>query len=158
MKVKIENSVLTVDLQELVDSLSKEEQRHFARHLVADKELFAAVLECVADESGLGHYFEDEESWWFGSDNVLELRQKLLPLMPAIARGAVQAALQQRDAAKAEAERYRSWAFKLYHAWPDDRWHTRPRGPEDWKPTFKPSDAVVDAFMAAPPGGAGDGS
>lgn len=145
MKAKLENGKVTIDLQDLIDTLSLDDCRDVARHVVADEYLFKAVLECVAK----GEYFTDDErgAWWFDERTVLEMRAKLLPLMPEIAREAVEAALHQRDEAKAESERHRRWAYQLYHAWPDAHWSARPRGPEDWHPTPRPKDAEIDAFM-----------
>lgn len=148
MKAEIKGGKITLDLYDLVHSLSLEECAEVARQVVADEHLFAAVLDCVVT----GSFFEDapDGHWWFDSRRVLELREKLLPLMPEIAREAVKAALHQRDEAKAEAERHRSWAYRMYHAWPDSHWSQRPKGPDDWKPTPKPSDAEIDALMTQP--------
>jgi hypothetical protein len=145
MKAKIENGKLTIDLQELVDSLDEAQRIELSRHLVADAELFRAVLECVAE----GQYFTDDDrgAWWFGRAKVLELRAKLMPLMPEVAREAVRAALDERRSAEAERDRYRRWSFAMHNEWPE--WRTRPEGPPEWEPTPAVSDADVDAHMAA---------
>lgn len=133
MKAKIENGKLTIDLPELLESLSEQERKEAARFLVAEPELFAAVLECVADESRFGHFFSDDPSgpWSFDTRCVLSLREKLMPLMPIIAREAVREALHQRDQAQADERRWHDWAWKLFHAWPKEEWHLRPKLP-DW--------------------------
>jgi len=149
VKAKIEKGKLTFDIQDLVDSLSKEDYANLCRYMVADRYLFAAVLECVADESRLGSFFSDDEDgeWWFGSEQTLELREKLLPLMPSIARRAVEQALYERNSAKAEAESYRNWAWRLYHNWPDAERESRPEGPGQWAPASLPSAEEVDQRM-----------
>lgn len=145
MRAEIKNGKIALDVYDLVQSLSEEDRAEVARQVVADEHLFAAVLDCVV----AGSFFEDAPGghWWFDSRSVLELREKLLPLMPEIAREAVKAALHQRDEAKADAERHRTWAYAMYHAWPDAYWQTRPRGPAEWKPTPKPSEAEVEALL-----------
>ena len=150
MKVTTSGFKLTIDLGDLVESLDKNDVVKLARLVAADKQLFAAVLECVASESRVGGYFADAEEgeWWFGSEALLELREKLLPMMPSIARGAVEAALQQRNSAKADQDRYRSWAFALYHAWPDSHFRTRPAGPPDWRPAADATTSEIDALMS----------
>ncbi len=128
MKAKIEKGVLTIELSEIVDALSRKDRKELARQLVADEELFAAVLECVADDSRWGHYFSDDEDglWSFDPRTVLTLREKLLPLMSTVARNAVHEALTQRNDAREEARRMSEWGWKLFHAWPESVWNQRP--------------------------------
>lgn len=138
MKVKIEKGVIQLDVGELVDAMSPEDKRRVARQLCADTHLIKAILEIVADqgESGYGHYFTDDEDgeWWFDSRTTLELREKLIPLMPVAAQQAVREALYQRDQAMAAERRTSSWAWKMYHAWPDEHWRDRPELPK-WEHT-----------------------
>lgn len=147
MKAKLVDGKVMIDLADLIDSLSLEECRDVARQVVADEHLFAAVLDCVKD----GDFFSDDArgAWWFDRRSVLDLRAKLLPLMPEIAREAVKEALRQRDEAKAESERHRTWAYRMYHAWPDAFWRDRPHGPGEWSPTPEPAPEAVDALFDA---------
>lgn len=136
MKARIENHKVHLDLTELVDGMSPEDKRLLARKLCADQYLIQAALEIAADDSasGYGHYFSDEDDgpWWFCSRTTLEIREKLLPLMPVVARQAVLEALRQRDAAIADCKRHSDWAWKMYHAWPrGSDWSSQPRLP-DW--------------------------
>src|SRR5258708_6832597 len=122
----IEKGVLKINLLNLVSSLDKHDHNELCKYLVADDNLWKAILECVSDDSRyFGHYFKDDEDgeWSFSSKTVLELREKLIPLMPEIARLSVREALQQRNEAVAESERYKKWAWRMYHTWPD---HYRP--------------------------------
>lgn len=154
MKLKIENGTLKIDLNELVEALDQEQRTALARHLVADELLFRAVLECVSDEGRFGHFFTDDGDgdWWFSPEKLLELREKLIPLLPAIARGAVEEALRQRNQAKADGKRHHDWAYNLYHAWPELYLDRRPRGPDGWKPAAPPSKEEIDALLAAETG------
>jgi hypothetical protein len=146
MKPKIVGSALSIDLGELVEGLDDDGKKELARQLVADDHLFAAVLECVAK----GEYFADDErgAWWFSPSRVLELREKLLPLMPEIARDAVREALRQRNDAREEERRMWDWAWKLFHAWPSDRWAERPALPfVAGSCAPEPSDAEVSTLF-----------
>lgn len=129
-KFKVENGELRIDLIALAESLSEVEHRSLARALIAEEQLFKAVLECVADDSqnGFGHYFNDEDGgpWWFAPRTVLEMRQKLIPLMSEIAASSVREALRQRDAAIAERDRHSAWAWRMHHAWPECSLRGRP--------------------------------
>jgi hypothetical protein len=151
MKAKIVMGKLEIDLSELVESLSPEEKASFARTLVANDYLFAGVLQCVTDDSRyVGHYFTDDPDgeWWFDARKVLELREKLVPLMPSVAQGAVLEALRQRNAAQEQEKRMSDWAWKLYHRWPPERLNCRPNLPDGWKPPREPEPGEVEAMFA----------
>src|SRR6185312_12957780 len=108
MKAKIEDGELKIDLVALVESLPMDERNNLARFLVADELLWRAVLDCVADPSRYaGHYFKDDADgeWWFSHETVLQLREKLIPIMPEVARLAVEEALRQRNQAIADMRR-----------------------------------------------------
>lgn len=135
MKAKVEGGELRIDLLALVEALPNKDRNDLARYLVADELLWRAVLECVTDDSKyFGHYFKDDEEgeWSFHHTTVLKLRELLVPLMPEIARLAVEEALRQRNQAQENERRTDAWAWKLYHAWPRDEWRSRPVGPGDW--------------------------
>lgn len=151
MKLKVERGRISFEMSDLVDSLSQEDRRELARYVAADSTLFAAVLECVTSEGRFGRFFTEDSDgdWWFDNKTLLELREKLIPLMPQVARGAVEEALRQRNVAKAEERRFHDWAWKLFHAWPEDRWQNRPRLP-DYARAADPSAAEVDALVAVP--------
>jgi len=134
-KLTLKDGVLSVSIRELLDYMDKETLRRVLRYAIAQEDLFGAVLDCVADDSRFGYFFDGE--WHFDVRRVLELREKLLPLMPTIARNAVLEALHQRNDAKADAERMHRWAWQLYHAWPRDFTRHRPEIP-DWAPAPPP--------------------
>ena len=143
MKIKVEGFELKINLMDLVDAMTEDARNALARMVAADKQLLAGVLECVASQGTVGHYFNepDEGEWWFDSASLLELREKLLPLMPEIARGAVKKALQQRNDAVLEKDRMWKWAFALYHAWPDRDWSSRPPLPRNLQHGADPTPA-----------------
>lgn len=126
MKVRIEGGELRIDVMALVESLGPKDRATVAQFLCANEYLWKAVLDCVTDERG--YYFKDDEEgvWWFDRRTVLELRQKLIPLMPDVARLSVEEALRQRDEANREKERHSRWAWKMFHAWPKEEWRQRP--------------------------------
>jgi len=138
MKAKIEGNKLTFEISEFVETLDENGKREMGRALVADKHLFAAVLDCVSK----GEFFEDCDSgspWWFGRETVLELREKLIPLLKGVARSICEEALRQKSDAKADLARTSKWAWSLYHAWPSTLDSVRPS-----IPSFIPSPLGAD--------------
>ena len=112
---------LTIDVRELADALTLEQRADFIRFVVADDVLFDAILECVADDSRWGFFFNA-----ICKPRTAEMRARLMPLMPTIARNLVHAALAERNDAQQEARRTNEWAWKLYHAWPRAHVQQRP--------------------------------
>lgn len=149
MKAKLVKGELIIDIADVLAGLSKEERRDLARSLVADDVLFAAVLECVASDGHFGRFFTEDPDgeWWFDNRKLLELREKLLPLMPEIARGAVKEALRQRNEAQSLEARTSAWAWRMYHAWPAGQTRCRPDGPPEWQPPPNPTDDEIDGLL-----------
>jgi hypothetical protein len=145
MNAKIEKGQLTIDVTELIEAMSPETRREVARFVAAKEELFVAVLECVTG----GRFFTDDRDgeWWFGEDAVLRLREKLIPLMPDVARRAVTEALRQRNRADGDAAKWQKWAWSLFHAWPEGRMWSRPELPKWTMKEYLPSEQEVDGLI-----------
>lgn len=144
MKAEIKDGQLKIDLYELVRTLPDQQLKQIARYVAAQEELFEAVLSYVVN----GSFYADEDgSWWFDRSKLLELREKLTPLMPEVAKGALKNVLSQRDEAIKETERFRKWAWSMYRAWPESHWRSRPDLPE-WLPTPGPTDEEVEVLMS----------
>lgn len=146
MKIKVEKGVMKIELADLVAELSAHDAKELARQLVADKELFGAVLECVADDSRYcGHFFstDPDGAWSFDRTAVLELREKLIPLMPEISKQIIRAALQQRNDERTKAARMWDWAWKMYHMWPDTG-KSRPELPISFYPAPEPTEEEIN--------------
>lgn len=144
MKLTIENTKLSFDLRELFESLTDEQRAEAGKLLIAERHLFNAVAECLADDSRFGHYFGD---WSFDPEFVAELRAKLLPLMPQIARRTVEQLMVERDQAEADAERIRNWAWSMYHGWPEGSYATRP-SMTAWTPGPSPKESDLPTIEA----------
>lgn len=146
MKAKVdEKGNLTIGLEEVFESMTPEARKEAAKILCASPVLMGAVLECVSR----GEYFSDDDrgAWWFGPAQVLELREKLLPLMPEVAREGVREALSQRNAARSSEEETRKWAWGMFHAWPEEHSRFRPEHPRGYAPPPKPSEEEVDEIV-----------
>lgn len=145
MKLTLTKGALSFDLSDLVDSMDQAQRDELCRYLLCQEKLFAAVLEAAAG----GHFFEEDAdgSWWFGSASTAALREQLMPLMPAITRDLVAEQISQRKQAQTDADRHREWAYKLYHAWPQDHWRQRPEGPADYKHAESATVAEVQAVL-----------
>ncbi len=150
MKVNVNGFKLEIDLCDLVESLNKEDHLTLARLVAADEQLFAGVLECVSSSGMLGHYFEDDPSgsWWFDDRALLSLREKLIPLMPEIARGAVRAALQQRNQAQQDAREKDVAFWRIYHAWPTDRSCPSPPLPRGYSRAPNPTESEITSLFS----------
>jgi hypothetical protein len=124
MKAEIKDSRLTIGLLDLIETLSEADRAEVARYLCASAVLMKAVLDNVVK----GEFFEEDErgTWWFDRRELLELREKLIPVLPDVAAKIAAEALHQRDQAVAEKERHERWAWKMYHAWPKTYWRDQP--------------------------------
>lgn len=145
MKAKIEGNKLTFEISEFVETLDENGKREMGRALVADKHLFGAVLDCVSK----GEFFEDCDSgspWWFGRETVLELRERLIPLLKGVARSICEEALRQKNDAKADLARTSKWAWSLYHAWPSTLDSVRPSIPSFIPSPLGDDGKALDAF------------
>jgi hypothetical protein len=146
IKAKLEKFSLTIDLRELVNELPEEAKVEIAKLIGADDHAWRQMLEAlVSDRFGTYNLTDEHGAWWFDSSTMLEIRKKLIPMLPEVARLAVEQALLERDRAKAYAdqkltetiEQDRAWyAMKSgehYH-WPD---HWRRTPPEERKVFLK---------------------
>lgn len=67
---------------------------------------------------------------------------------PEAFRQVVCSLLHQTDCAKTKAEQMNDAYWKLWHAWPEDRWVRRPR-PPGYMPTPMPSNEEIEAAIEA---------
>lgn len=143
MKVTIKGSELTICMNDFADSLDDKARGELLKHLCGQERLFGAILECLSSDDD--SFFEGE--WWFGKSTMLELREKLLPLMDDNARRAVRTALEQRNLALADSARHAKFAWDMYHAWPD-RESQRKLSIPDFTKRIGVSEEEVDRLMA----------
>lgn len=158
IKTKLEKFSLTIDLRELVNELPEEAKVEIAKLIGADDHAWRQMLEAlVSDRFGTYNLTDEHGAWWFDSSTMLEVRKKLIPMLPEVARLAVEQALIERDRAKVYAdqkltetiEQDRAWyAMKRgehYH-WPD---HWRRTPPEERQAFLKreAAPALFDALQ-----------
>jgi len=139
--MKVEKGELRIDVEELINSLPPEEKAKIAKLIGADIHAWAQMAEAIADPAG---FFNADECWWHGSDAMLEVRAKLLPLAPENARRVAEKLQQQLDQEKADTRRHSNWAWAMYHArsgFDGARWPELP----DWAPAARDEMRVRDA-------------
>lgn len=139
MKIEIKDGKIAIDVSELVYCMSAEDRREVAKHIVARSDVFKAVVDCLVT----GYFFDENSDWWSLSfRETEELRLRLEPLMPHIARQAIKSLVEERNKAKADLERIEKWAWSMYHAWGGETW-TRPEYPR-YEPGVSATEAELD--------------
>lgn len=103
---------LTLNLGDIIDHLPPEDRATILKSVGFDRWLIQAIVDSLA--SGF-----TEDGWWFDDAYMTALREKLVPLMPAVTQELVRDLIQQRDQAKADEERHSKWAWSMYHTWRD---------------------------------------
>ena len=150
MKSEVNGSDITINLRDLVDELDDNVRKELIRYLVADEKLFSEAIDYVVDGN---FHQDDEDGWWsLSPEYLVRLRKKLLPLVPEAMRDLVRQLMMSRDRHKQMERHYRDWAFKLYHAWPDSHYLSRPATPRNFPPhtrvTEEQAQATIDAAGA----------
>lgn len=143
MNIKVEQGELRIDVETLINSLAADGKKQIAKLIGADEEAWRQMAEALADPDG---YFNGDEMWWMGTDHLLSVRGKLIPLMPEQYQYAAREWQRQLDAAKADAKRYADWAWQMWHA--HHGWQTDPvPWPElpPWAPAAREEMRVRDA-------------
>lgn len=143
--MRLENGDLRISVEELFGSLNAETRIKVARQIGADAEAWRQMAEALADPGG---FFNGDDCWWLGSDAMLEVRAKLLPLAPENARLVAELLQRKLDQEKADARRYHDWAWAMYHAHngiSGARWPEIP----DWAPAARDEMRVRDAAPEA---------
>jgi hypothetical protein len=157
IKMKLDKFSLSIDLREVVADLPEEAKTEIAKLIGADEHAWRQMLEAlVSDRFGTYNPTDEHGAWWSDSSTMLEVRKKLIPMLPEVARLAVEQALLERDRAKAYAdqkltqtiEQDRAWyAMKSgeRYAWPD-RWR---RTPPEERQAFLAREAGPDLLKFA---------
>lgn len=140
--MKFNKGTIEIDISELVEAMTPEQKRAIAMQLGAEEYLIRATVESLV----AGGFFEDDGVWWFDDRTLTELRAKLAPMMEEVAREAIRGLLQQVSRISADWKRDHDWAWKLYHAWPEGYWRSRPES-SGFVSTPRTTDAEVDAAL-----------
>jgi len=129
--VKLEDGYVMIDVADLFQRLSVEQKTELAQHLACDE----AVLGFVADQLLDGW----TEAGWHGYKHTgdAEPTTALDKARRRIALGASETANKVIDELQRsikntdeDVERYRKWAFAMYHAWPTHHVRERPELPD----------------------------
>ena len=144
--VNLTQEFLQIDLGYLMNNLRQEDKATLAMYLLTDDRFLRAVIEQVVD----GLAFDPQGLFWSASDVCIQqLREKLCAKLPEIEFEAVKRILAARDAARAEAKRCTSWAWKMYHRWPDEYAALRPDHPRFVTTLFPNAEEVAEELRQA---------
>ena len=113
MKATIRDGKLTLDMEELLASLSDDERRRFSQYAVFSESVMEAVVDTVAH----GGCFDD---YWYIGGLAQKLREKLLPLMPAAVIELVEGIAAERDRAVIQKDQYQTALYEALYHWPSD--------------------------------------
>lgn len=129
MKVNEDGDVVFEPL-EWVDSMTPAARLHLLHHLAGSDQIIEAAIQSVMGEWFFDGDMPDEcvGGWWNSMSR--ELQAKLIPLMPEIAKRLIAQLLVELKDVEKDRRRHSSWAWAMYHAWPQDAWRSRPLLPE----------------------------
>ena len=140
MKIKIDADELTLNITELLEGMDLEARRDLAQSLAIDDDVFQAV----ADRICFG--ITDNGSWVGRCQTEEKARAYLVSNVSAAAKRLVKQLQHDAEQAKLVEKRMDEWAWKMYHAWPDEYLMQRP----DWPPfacAARASDEVIQKVV-----------
>lgn len=116
-----EQGYLKVYVEDLLNSLTEEQLKIWARHTVFQDTLIQGVLDVLFDP--LGFMFDDDEAgpWWFDSRSVQRLRETCLPRLNETHQLMVQYLLKQLKDAELQKEMWRNLCWDVERAWHDTK-------------------------------------
>ena len=141
--IRLDRDGLHIDVGFVMGGLSDETKSHLAMYLLTDDRLIQAVVEQMVD----GITYDDAGLWWsMSAEAIGRLRERLCEKLPEIAARAVKTLIHDRNAALAAAKQEWDWAWRLWHAWPEEHWRDRPEHPK-YESTSFPGDDVVSKVL-----------
>jgi hypothetical protein len=122
MKIKMEGCKIEIDLFDLFGELTREEQLKLVDHLALNGEVVLQVAKLLIDghtDSGswMGHCPKDDEE---------KARAMIVEHQKGLAAEVLRDVMHDRNLARADADRISDWAWKMYHAWPENETRRRP--------------------------------
>ena len=112
MSVKFENMELKISLWDILNELTDEQKHEIAEHLIWDQAIFDDFVDRIATERVVTDSF---------NSNLYKARLRLIELLPQLHQEMIRSLLTELREARAQENRLTIWAYRLYHAWPDDR-------------------------------------
>jgi hypothetical protein len=118
MEITIKDGAICINLEQAFGELTPEAKKRAAEIIGADIEAWKEMARAVADPLGTYCLHEGPGSGccWLNSDQTNEVRELLAPLMPEVARIALEKMKEQRDQAVTNHDRVSAWAWAMYHS------------------------------------------
>lgn len=138
MKATINDGKLCIDVNDVIDELTTEEKLEFASSLVWEDTVLREVVRVLSDDLATDGF----------NYNIFEMRKLLAEKMPDVLRSLVQGILMMWLREKKERQRADTWAWKMYHAWPEEYRKSRPEL-EPYEPIKYLDDAEIDRIITA---------
>jgi hypothetical protein len=127
MNAKLNKGQLTIDISELLDSLSDEDKIELIETLACQD----AIIKHVADQILTGwteNCYSGGTSYAVEGHAPLDLaRKRVIELAPEVAREEIERLKRFAKNQEEDAKKYMDKYFKLYHDWPRDSFHLMPK-------------------------------
>jgi hypothetical protein len=122
VKFGIENGKLSISIADLLDALSLEEKRELAQRIGCERDVIKAVVDQLVDGW-------TENISRGPSDQISECRVRILEAVADVRFKVVSELMSRLAVAEYNASRTSEWAWKMWHAWPESHYATRPNLP-----------------------------
>lgn len=126
MKIEVSNGKASFDVFEFLDGLEAEEKVKLAQSIGCEKDVIRSVVDLLLDD------MTHADGYWIAhsaDDTLEEQRVRILQKLDAVLFEVAKDCRHDRDNAEKLGRAYAEWAFKLYHAWPDQFLRSMPYGP-----------------------------
>lgn len=132
--MKIKDGHIEIHISDLFSNLETEDKREIAGHLIWDKEVFDELVDSLTTSKIVTRSF---------SSMVYESRLKFIDQLPDMARNTIRSLLYELEGARLEENRWRKWAWELWHAYPDGYHADRPETPDYVQASWKTEEALT---------------
>jgi hypothetical protein len=127
MNAKLNKGQLTIDISDLLDSLSPEDKIELIETLACQD----TIIKHVADQILTGwteNCYSGGTSYSIEGHTPLDLaRKRVIELAPEVAREEIERLKRFAKNQEENAKKYMDKYFALYHAWPRDSFHLMPK-------------------------------
>lgn len=136
VNVEIKGNDLVIDITSLLERLTSDDKHEIAQSIGCERDVIKSVVDQLVDG------FTENSSHGY-SDTIHEQRVRILERVSDIRFKVVRKLMRDLAIAKHGEKRHSDLAWKMYHAWPEGYWQSRPEI-DEFDPPY-PTDAEVNA-------------